>query len=57
MSNQIDAAFEESRQLDVQEFKRSEDFLNDLAILNEPMLQIGYTRAMDDVRPLNLARF
>ena len=53
----IETAKAEGRQLGVQEFKKSESFMNDLAILNGPVLQLGYTKAMADVQPLNLPGF
>ena len=47
----------EGRQLGVQDFKKSDVFMNDLAILNGPVLQLGYTKAMVDVQSLNLPGF
>ena len=53
----VEAAKEEGRQLGVQEFKKSDRFMNDLAILNGPVLQLGYTKALIDVKSLNLPGF
>ena len=53
----VEAARTEGRQLGVQDFKKSEAFMDDLAILNGPVLQLGYTKAMADVLSLNLPGF
>ena len=53
----VEAAREEGRQLGVKEFKKSEVFMNDLALLNGPVLQLGYTKALMDVESLKLPGF
>ena len=41
----------------VREFISSEQFAEDVALLNEPILQIGFTRALDKVKELGLPGF
>ena len=53
----VEAAREEGRQLGISDFKKSEVFLKDLALLNDPVLRIGYAQAMQDVQSLNLPGF
>ncbi|XP_071927509.1 uncharacterized protein [Coffea arabica] len=53
----VEAAREEGRQLGVKEFKKSEVFMNNLALLNGPVLQLGYTKALMDVESLKLPGF
>mgnify|MGYP004723743031 CR=1 FL=1 len=57
LPGQIEAAREEGRQLGIKDFKKSEGFLKDLALLNGPILQVGYARAMHDVQSLTLLEF
>ena len=41
----------------VREFISSEQFAEDVALLNQPILQVGFTRALDQVKGLNLPGF
>lgn len=41
----------------VREFISSERFAEDVALLNQPILQVGFTRALDQVKALNLPGF
>ena len=57
LPGQIEAAHEKGRLLGVRDFKKSENFMKGLAILNGPILQVGYTQAMHDVQSLDLPGF
>ena len=43
LPGQIETAGEEGCQLGIKDFKKAENFMKDLAILNGPILQVGYT--------------
>ena len=57
LSAQVEAARTEGGQEGVRAFLRSEDFRGDLAILNTPVLQHGYSQALEEVQRLGLPGF
>ncbi|XP_027181910.1 uncharacterized protein LOC113780294 [Coffea eugenioides] len=57
LSAQAEAARAEGSQEGVRTFLRSEEFRGDLAILNTPVLQHGYSQALQEVQGLGLPGF